>query len=121
MTAYGARGLPIGVYRLIGTFQAYEGLSRWSCVLFVPVELMGAWLGCCLIIFVFFRFSSGLACLSKILISLRDYFWYIMILAHLVYSLSYSVHYFVLTPHCLGGAAFMHACPDRRPSRPPQQ
>ena len=40
MTSYGVRGLPIGVYRLIGTFQAYGGLSRWSCVLFVPTALM---------------------------------------------------------------------------------
>ena len=58
MTAYGVRGLPIGVYRLIGTFRAYEGLSRWSCVLFVPGELMGDWLGCCFIIFDKFRFRS---------------------------------------------------------------
>jgi len=58
VTAYGARGLLIGVYRLIGTFRAYRGLSRWSCVLFVPVELMGAWLGCCFIIFDKFRFRS---------------------------------------------------------------
>ena len=58
MTAYGVRGLLIGVYRLIGTFWAYGGLSRWSCVLFVPAELMGAWLGCCFIIFDKFRFRS---------------------------------------------------------------
>jgi len=41
VTAYGARGLLIGVYRLIGTFRAYGGLSKWSCVPFVPIELMG--------------------------------------------------------------------------------
>ena len=58
MTTYGARGLPIGVYRLIGTFSAYEGLRMWSCVLFVHAELMGAWLGCCFIIFDKFRFRS---------------------------------------------------------------
>ena len=58
MTSYGARGLPIEVYRLIGTFQAYGGLSRWSCVLFVPAELMVSWVGCCFIIFDKFRFRS---------------------------------------------------------------
>ena len=58
MIAYRAKGLSIGVYRLIGTFRAYGGLSRWSCVLFVPVELMGAWVGCCFIIFDKFRFRS---------------------------------------------------------------
>uniref|UniRef100_M1AYW1 Uncharacterized protein n=1 Tax=Solanum tuberosum TaxID=4113 RepID=M1AYW1_SOLTU len=31
------------------------------------------------------------------------------------------VHYFVLIPHCLDGAALIHAGLDRRPSRPPQQ
>ena len=58
MAAYGARELPIGVYRLFGTFRAYGGLSRWPCVLFVPAELMGAWLGCYFIIFDKFRFRS---------------------------------------------------------------
>ena len=58
MTAYGAKVLPIGEYKLIGTLRAYGGLSRWSCVLFVPAELMGAWLGCCFIIFDKFRFRS---------------------------------------------------------------
>jgi len=62
--AYRAKGLSIGVYRLIGTFRAYGGLSRWSCVLFVPAELMGAWLGCCFIIFDAFRFRSRLVQLS---------------------------------------------------------
>jgi len=64
VTACGARGLPIGVYRLIGTFRAYGGLSRWSCVLFVPTELMGAWLGCCFIIVDKCRCRSGLVQLS---------------------------------------------------------
>lgn len=64
MTACGARGLPIGVYKLIDTFRAYGGLSRWPCVLFVPIELMGAWLGCCFIIFDKFRFRSRLVQLS---------------------------------------------------------
>ena len=58
MTAYGARGLPIGVYRLIVTFWAYGGLGKWSCVLFVPAKLMGAWLGCFFISFDKFRFRS---------------------------------------------------------------
>lgn len=59
-----------------------------------------------------FRFSSELECLSKILISLRECFWYIMILPHLVYSLSNSVHYFVLITHFLGGVVYMHVGPD---------
>ena len=59
MTAYWARGLPIGVHRLIGTFWAYGGLGRWSWVLFVPAELMGAWLGCFIICDMFrFRIRS---------------------------------------------------------------
>ena len=59
MTAYGARGLPIRVYRLIRTFRAYGDLSRLSCVLLVRAKLMGAWLGCCFIIFDKFRFTVG--------------------------------------------------------------
>uniref|UniRef100_M1DS77 Uncharacterized protein n=1 Tax=Solanum tuberosum TaxID=4113 RepID=M1DS77_SOLTU len=58
MIAYGARELPIGVYRLIGTFRAYGVLSRWFCELYRPAELMGAWVGCCFIIFDKFRFKS---------------------------------------------------------------
>lgn len=66
MIAYISRGLPIEVSRIITTFRAFGGLNRWSCVFFVPFDLMGALLGCCFIVFVDFRFTSRSVHLSLI-------------------------------------------------------
>lgn len=46
MITIGARVLLIEVCTLVVTFRAYGSISRWSCVLFVTVGLMGAWLDC---------------------------------------------------------------------------
>lgn len=100
VTSYKDRGLPIGVSRLIDTFWTFGGLGRWYVVCtYWAYEVLVRLLfdHFC----IFFLFSSGLACLSKF-----DFLTWLLLVYYdtcsLFYSISCSVHYFVLTPHCQG-------------------